>query len=322
MIIKYPTYYKNFKCIANDCTDTCCVDWQVIVDKDTACFYNTLNTEFGEKIRSKMYCDQDNDVVFENENNRCPFLNSNNLCDIYINVGEEHLCHTCTMFPRFYETFGATKEMGLSLSCPVANDLILNDTNFNFDTDFNEDLPEINDLDADEFMTLKSVRDKILSYIKTDAPLKVKLNTISSLAFTLKDVFVNKDFDKLEDFQIKNIENHLHFDFTVLTRLEYLTQEGKETFFNLNFNLENKYNQKFNNILFYYIYRYLLKSVYTNDFSETLLFAVFSVEVISSLFNINGDLSVASRLYSKEIEHSQNNLNSIKEYLSSIKNPH
>ena len=112
MIVKYPVYYKDFKCIADKCPDTCCSGWQVVVDFETAESYNSLDTDFGRKIQSLMYKDNEGDVVFRNVNNRCPFLNSSNLCDIYINIGESSLCNTCKKFPRFSTMFGGTEEKG------------------------------------------------------------------------------------------------------------------------------------------------------------------------------------------------------------------
>ncbi len=38
---------------------------------------------------------------YMNEDGRCAFLNENNLCDIYIQLGEEALCDICTEHPRF-----------------------------------------------------------------------------------------------------------------------------------------------------------------------------------------------------------------------------
>ena len=33
MKIRTPEYYKDFKCIAGACTDTCCAGWDVDVDE-------------------------------------------------------------------------------------------------------------------------------------------------------------------------------------------------------------------------------------------------------------------------------------------------
>ena len=36
MKIVTPAYYKDFKCIAGACTDTCCAGWDVDVDEAVA----------------------------------------------------------------------------------------------------------------------------------------------------------------------------------------------------------------------------------------------------------------------------------------------
>ena len=33
MKIVTPAYYKNFKCIAGACTDTCCAGWDINIDE-------------------------------------------------------------------------------------------------------------------------------------------------------------------------------------------------------------------------------------------------------------------------------------------------
>lgn len=36
MKIAYHEFYRDFKCIANKCPDSCCKEWDVVVDDDTA----------------------------------------------------------------------------------------------------------------------------------------------------------------------------------------------------------------------------------------------------------------------------------------------
>ena len=43
MKIVTPDYYKNFKCIAGECTDTCCAGWDVDVDKESYKQYRRVN---------------------------------------------------------------------------------------------------------------------------------------------------------------------------------------------------------------------------------------------------------------------------------------
>ncbi len=69
-----------------------------------------------------------------------PILNEKKMCEIYINLGEDHLCYTCQQFPRYTEEFLDLKEVGLSLSCPEAARIILRkaeNTTFNLSEEDN-----------------------------------------------------------------------------------------------------------------------------------------------------------------------------------------
>ena len=54
MLIRTPDYYSEFKCIAGNCTDTCCAGWQVDVDDRSYAYYKTVTGEFGERLHSVM----------------------------------------------------------------------------------------------------------------------------------------------------------------------------------------------------------------------------------------------------------------------------
>ena len=75
----YPSYYDKFKCIANRCTDSCCKDWDVVVDSDTEDFYNSVHSELGEKIRRLTVTDGDGDRIFVSQNGRWAVWNSDML---------------------------------------------------------------------------------------------------------------------------------------------------------------------------------------------------------------------------------------------------
>ena len=126
MITIKPDFYKNFKCIADKCTDSCCVGWEIIVDSETSEKYEDIKGDFGEKIRMNLVKDEDNEICFKlDEKERCPFLNKNNLCDIIINCGEDALCSICTEHPRFYNDFQKVIECGLGLCCEEVCRLLL-----------------------------------------------------------------------------------------------------------------------------------------------------------------------------------------------------
>ena len=90
----FPYYYKEFKCIADKCPDTCCAGWDVVLDKQSLERYLGTSGEIGKKLKSVIAVDSDGDDIFVSANGRCPFLMQNNLCEIYIELGEESLCRT------------------------------------------------------------------------------------------------------------------------------------------------------------------------------------------------------------------------------------
>ena len=92
-IMKYhkPSFFDQFKCIGSACTDTCCAGWEIEVDETTAEGYLTEKGAFGDRLRREIGSEP-GEYFFKLQNNRCPFLNKENLCDIFINLGEDRLC--------------------------------------------------------------------------------------------------------------------------------------------------------------------------------------------------------------------------------------
>ncbi|HAT4283472.1 TPA: flagellar protein FliB [Clostridium perfringens] len=124
MKVRVPNYFNEFKCIASECEDTCCAGWEIVIDDETHKRYEKVEGEFGEILRSKIV-KSDGENIFLLNNGNCSFLNEKKMCEIYINLGEDHLCYTCQQFPRYTEEFLDLKEVGLSLSCPEAARIIL-----------------------------------------------------------------------------------------------------------------------------------------------------------------------------------------------------
>lgn len=77
-----------------------------------------MSGEFGQKLNSSVV-DSEGTWYFKLGNQgQCPFLNKESLCDIYINLGEEHLCTTCKIYPRKNWTYGDITFVGKYISCP------------------------------------------------------------------------------------------------------------------------------------------------------------------------------------------------------------
>lgn len=122
-IIK-PNYYDNFKCIAQQCSHNCCIGWEIDIDTDTLAFYQDLPAPWGDKLRSHISLDETPHFILE-KYERCPFLNSDNLCELICEFGDAGLCNICNDHPRFFNEFSDRLECGLGLCCEEAARLIL-----------------------------------------------------------------------------------------------------------------------------------------------------------------------------------------------------
>ena len=160
MKIITPRYYKDFKCIAGACTDTCCAGWDVDVDEASYKFYKSVGGEFGKRLKRVMVPEKGGGCTFTLQDGRCPFLNEKNLCDLYIELGEDRLCDTCAEFPRFINEYGNVREIGIAPSCKTAGELIFNYRGrLIFDEeDDKKPVTSYNDIDAFLYMQLKAAR--------------------------------------------------------------------------------------------------------------------------------------------------------------------
>ncbi len=125
MKLLYPDYYPSFHCLASACHDNCCLGWEIDIDPDAYANYIAQPGAFGEKLRANIQADPTPHFRLCGKDERCPFLNAQNLCEIHIRLGEQALCRICTMHPRFAEQFGDFAEIGLGLACESAARLIL-----------------------------------------------------------------------------------------------------------------------------------------------------------------------------------------------------
>ncbi len=123
--------YDKFKCIADKCPDTCCAGWQIMIDEDTLERYEAVAVDRTAAKEADSFDKRLMDSIdwqegaFKQCHGRCAMLNEQNLCDLVIEKGEAWLCETCDRYPRHIEEFDGVREMSLSLSCPVAAQMML-----------------------------------------------------------------------------------------------------------------------------------------------------------------------------------------------------
>lgn len=124
MKVFMPQYYKEFRCIAAACPDSCCKEWAVDVDPQATAFYRSLQGDLGDRLRAVLQ-DTDDGSVMTITDGRCPMWRQDGLCRIQAELGHDALCKTCREFPRLRHDYGDFMELGLELSCPEAARLIL-----------------------------------------------------------------------------------------------------------------------------------------------------------------------------------------------------
>ena len=303
MKIVKPTFYKNFKCIAGDCPDSCCQGWEVDADSDSLEYYKTLDNslEIKKRIDSVLSKDEfDNKIFTLAPKKRCPFLNDENLCDMHIAIGGEHTPYTCRTFPRFIYDFGATREIGISFSCPVASDMMYNTESFDFETEVNSDLPTLNDIDAEKYFLLYKGRAEAYKIAKDkNKSIRERLNDLLDLGVLLQEKLFPYD---------EGGDDIAFFD--VFKNPELINPEWKENV--ENFSLKQVSDTQSNeNILMYFLYKYLMQAVYDDDVLSKIKMAVLGV-LINTYF---GEDSWTVHLWSKETEHSQYNMDRYKKLL-------
>lgn len=180
-----PEYYDAFRCTAGECPDSCCAGWQIMIDDASFDKYLKLEGEFGQRMTRSLDYEQQS---FLQCDGRCAFLNKGNLCDLIVEKGEGYLCNTCARYPRHVEEFDGLREYSLSLSCPVAAQMILGQTEKLALMQTEDEEPEpleedFEDFDSGLFSVLEEARDFIFEVLQNrNYPMKERLTVILLLA--------------------------------------------------------------------------------------------------------------------------------------------
>lgn len=189
MYYRKPHYYEKFSCTADQCPDTCCAGWQIVIDENSLEKYSNVSGDFGIRLLNSIDW---REGIFEQYDKRCSFLNSENLCDIYKELGAEALCDTCRLYPRHIEEFENLREFSLSLSCPVAAKMILEcqePVKFLEEQDEQEEYgDDFEDFDFLLFDCLLEVREKLFSIVQNRTiPIEKRMYCVLKMAKNLQD---------------------------------------------------------------------------------------------------------------------------------------
>ena len=165
MLLRYPAYFDSFRCIASACPDSCCKEWEVLVDQTTASRYLALEGALGDDLRRYLYQDGEGDWYLRVTDGRCPMWRADGLCRIQAALDHDALCETCRDFPRLTHDYGHFVERGLELSCPEAARIIFENPDAPW---IEKDIPggEEPEYDPADMACLLQTRDVMLTILR------------------------------------------------------------------------------------------------------------------------------------------------------------
>lgn len=120
-----PAYFKDFKCIAEACQDSCCKNWNIQFGKKDYLKIKRAekSPELQDKVDKGMRRLRDNAVneeryaEFRMGSGVCGLLNDDGLCDLQIECGYGCLPKVCKEFPRAHRQSLGEIHQSLTLGC-------------------------------------------------------------------------------------------------------------------------------------------------------------------------------------------------------------
>lgn len=110
---------NKFQCVGSRCPYTCCGGgWAISVDKATDEYYQAVEGDFGEELRTKIDRAREPALMKLTPDGYCMLMNEEKLCRVYIELGPEHMCDTCRIYPRQERSAGDRVLHYMTISCP------------------------------------------------------------------------------------------------------------------------------------------------------------------------------------------------------------
>ena len=319
-----PSYYSSFFCPPGGCADTCCACWEVVIDEESRARYEALPGELGKRLRAQLRRDADGDSYLALVNGACPMLRSDGLCELQKTLGENMLSNVCARYPRFSYSFGALTEEGISLSCPVACELIMTQP-FSIIETQTDALPEPNDIDPMLYLALLRGRETAFS-IARDPDFAVAERIALLLAFSEA---LSADIDAAVGLcaawnesatrkaALEAVSPKRRTDFNKLTAvfaaMEPLSPRFPALLSSLTHGAPIADEALAERLLLYYIYKYFLQSAYDGKILRRVQYIAASMLMHGALLAAHPSAQRSEQVallqrYARETEHSEQNM--------------
>lgn len=282
-----PDYYKEFKCKASDCSHNCCIGWEIDIDKETADRYAGIIEKESEgplkdRFKKCTACADDGTVHFVlTEDERCPYLKEDGLCELICTYGEDILCNICADHPRFRNFQKDHVEMGIGMACEEAARLIIS-----------HDGPV-------KYEELETGKEALPDYLKSKKRKPVGIIPDDEI-----------DWDYFADFFLSLERLDGEWTSLLMLLLEESETPHQKVFRN------REWKERFERIKEYLLYRH--SKTDERDFVElcwNLIIKLMDVIYAKKKHVEAADLINVARLFSAEIEYSDENVEIIKDEL-------
>ena len=335
MIYRKQKDYDSFKCIADKCPKSCCIGWQIMIDEDSLFRYQEVTGDFSSRLADSIDYKESS---FRQHNTRCSMLNDNGLCDLQSTLGDDYLCDTCRLYPRHTEEFQDIREYSLSLSCPEAVRMLLEpDYDFTIEESSDDELDspeEFEDFDFLIFDKLEYSRDRLFKVASGHSlPLLKRLLIIKQAALKLQELYDEGDIFSMDSVAIDSsiLDSSVTFSseyciksLDVLLDMEVLEDAWtkdimttRDYWIGHDITCPDSHSSIiYEKILKSLLFTYFCGSVYDGQIYARAMIAVMSTIWIMMISDAHGDtpLNEIIYLYSREVEHSDINVNSLIEF--------
>lgn len=307
MLNRYPNYYPHFACLAGSCPDTCCADWEIVVDDETAARWAALDSPLGHTVQNCLTVDTEGDRILRTQpNGLCPMLMEDGLCLLQRELGHEALCRTCREYPRLRQDYGTFVEHGLSLSCPAAAALILQSNEDHWIED-GEPEPTQPEYDPTLMALLQQTRGPLLALLRNPSySVGDSLSLALLYGYAVQDALngMPLQFDPLQELaalpapQFRDfapmLDFHRSLEILTETWATALRQAGSP----------GPWPDEIRALAAYYVNRYWLQAVSDRD----VIWRIKQMLVACLMARILPEHIV---LYSREVEHDSDNVDRI-----------
>ncbi len=313
-----PNYYKDFACIASACRHCCCIGWEIDVDGESLARYGTVQGDVGDRLRQHIDYEADPPCFILTEDERCPFLREDGLCDLICELGEGSLCHICADHPRFRHVMDDRVELGLGLCCEAAARLILSQTEPLSLVElppeeaarerYAHEKAEPTDNATQELLRLRAVLLTVLA--DSSRPLPERIRSMLAIAGAQGTACETASFGRYASIAalLRDMERLDPAWDACLDALEALPDSPL-------LELEGETDRAYENLLGYFLYRYMTADDPFLPASPAVrtAFAVLSTVIIHAVHRATGGKNLDSlceiaRMFSCEMEYSEENL--------------